>query len=218
VFPWYEVAKGEIGVKEITGDGSNPRIEEYHAATSIGASDDDVPWCASFACWCLEQAGLASTDSPAARSFLKWGRAIDEPEPGCIAVFSRGDPDGWQGHVGFWTGVQNATHLEILGGNQSNAVTKAFYPKANLLGFRMPKRKQDSTTIKASVGGMAASAGGILVAAQEIAGYVKSLFGTVSETQISAAWVIVMVLAIIGIAAFGWVYKERIKRLEETGT
>jgi len=214
--PWLQVARSQIGVTEVPGAGNNPQIVAYHAATSIGASDDEVPWCASFVNWCLKESGTPGTGSPAARSFLSWGRPIDAPVEGCLCVFSRGI-EPWQGHVGFYVG-ETTSRIRVLGGNQSNQVKVSEYPKADLLGYRMPKQKKDSTTIKASVGGMAASAGGILVAAQEIAGYVKSLFGTVSETQVSAAWVVVMVLAIVGIAAFGWVYRERVKRLKETGT
>jgi uncharacterized protein (TIGR02594 family) len=215
--PWYGKALTQIGVKEVAGDGSNPTVEAYHAATSIGASDDSVPWCASFVNWCLKEADTPGTGSPAARSFMKWGKGISKPVEGCICVFSMGDPNGWKGHVGFYV-EEDDTHISVLGGNQSDEVNISRYSKDKLLGYRLPKVQTDSTTVKASIGGAAASAGGILVAAQEIAGHVKGLFGTVSETQVSTAWVVVMVLAFIGIAAFGWVYRERIKKLRETGT
>ncbi len=54
---WMEIAKGELGVKEIPGPANNKRIVEYHR-TTIGTYPDETPWCASFTCWCMEQAGL----------------------------------------------------------------------------------------------------------------------------------------------------------------
>ncbi|MGR2462212.1 hypothetical protein ACUX4R_25305, partial [Salmonella enterica] len=46
---WMTVARGELGVKEYSGKfNNNPRILEYHKTTSLGASEDEVSWCASF--------------------------------------------------------------------------------------------------------------------------------------------------------------------------
>ena len=52
---WLRIALEEEGTFE-WADGSNPRVEQYHA-TSGGVAKDDIPWCASFVNWCLEQAG-----------------------------------------------------------------------------------------------------------------------------------------------------------------
>jgi hypothetical protein len=52
----------------------------------------------------------------------------------CIAVFSRGKG----GHVAFYVGTQGLDY-RVLGGNQADAVCVAGYPKARLLGFRVPR-------------------------------------------------------------------------------
>ena len=39
------------------------------------------------------------------------------------------------GHVAFYVG-ETATQIKVLGGNQSNSVSVANYPKSRLLGFR----------------------------------------------------------------------------------
>jgi hypothetical protein len=85
----------------------------------------------------LARAQLPNTGSLAARSYLTYGRKLDKPEPGCIVVFWRGSPTSWQGHVAFFVGDAGA-HVRVLGGNQSNAVTEASYPKSQVLGYRMP--------------------------------------------------------------------------------
>lgn len=136
---WIKVARKEIGVREYPGPKDNPRVVEYIKATSITPTmwHDETPWCASFVCWCLEQVGIRSTRRANARSYLDFGREITTPEPGCIAVFARGDHPA-QGHVGFVVGVESDGDLQILGGNQANRVCIELQPRSRLLGLRMP--------------------------------------------------------------------------------
>lgn len=137
-----EVARAELqrDVKEVPGTESNPRIVLYHSTTHGGPAPDRVPWCSSFVNYCVEQAGLAGTDSKWAKSWHEsgWGRNVsEEPEEGDIAVFERregsaqGAPRG--GHVGFWLGEQ-AGQIRLLGGNQSDRVRISTYPKAGSRG------------------------------------------------------------------------------------
>jgi len=127
---WYEIANGELGTQELPGARHNPRILEYHALTSLRASDDETPWCASFVEFCLQQAGSHGTGSAAARSYLNWGRPLTRPTIGCVAV--------WQNHVGFFAGYASDGRILVLGGNQSNRVSIAPFSAKTLLGFRWP--------------------------------------------------------------------------------
>lgn len=129
---WLAIAKKEIGIKEIM-NGDNPRIVEYHSATTLAAVEDSVYWCASFVCWCLESAGIQSTKSAWAKSYLSWGYPMDKPETGCIVIFTRGTG----GHVGFYTG-EDKEYIYVLGGNQGDQVNISPYSKANFLGYRWP--------------------------------------------------------------------------------
>jgi uncharacterized protein (TIGR02594 family) len=137
--PWLAVARAELecGVKEIAGAAHHPRILAYHAVTALRATSDEVPWCSSGACWCLEQVGVVSPRSARARDWLEWGEEISFPVPGCIAVFARGKSPS-QGHVGFVVGVEANGDLLVLGGNQHNAWTIESYPRHRLLSLRMP--------------------------------------------------------------------------------
>jgi uncharacterized protein (TIGR02594 family) len=132
----FALALNEIGTREIKGAVNNPRIVGYHQATTLRATDDETPWCASFVCWVLETCGIKSTRSAAARSFENWGQSIEleNAEPGDIAVFRRGDKP-WQGHVGFFVG-EDGDRLLVLGGNQGDRVTISSYPKDQLLSIR----------------------------------------------------------------------------------
>lgn len=135
---WFEIALDEIGETEISGPSNNPRIVEYHQATSLKASNDETPWCAAFVNWCIGSAGRIGTDSARARSFLNWGTAIalGKMQVGDIVVIERGKP--WQGHVGFLY-ASSGDRIQVLGGNQGDAVSVAWYPSARLLGIRRPK-------------------------------------------------------------------------------
>lgn len=135
-FPWMPVALAEVGVKEFTGAGDNPRIVEYLRSTNLAApssSNDETFWCSAFVNWCVERSGLEGTDSAWALSWSTWGKKLSEPKPGCIAVFTR--PGG--GHVGFFTG-QTAKDVKLLGGNQQDAVSISPRPKTRLVGYRSP--------------------------------------------------------------------------------
>ena len=98
----------------------------------------------------LERAGYASAKTLAARDFLDWGRPVEKPYPGCVAVFWRESPKSWQGHVGFYAG-QTETHILCLGGNQSDGVSITRMPRSRVLGFREPRPLATSGTVKGAV-------------------------------------------------------------------
>lgn len=134
--PWFDIAKEELGTSEVAGPGSNPRIITYDKATTLKANDDAVPWCSAFVCWCLEEAGLKSTRSARARSYLDWGVAIEKPVEGCVVILQRGDNPA-QGHVGFYT-AENDSMIQVLGGNQHDMVKMSWFKKEDVLGYRWP--------------------------------------------------------------------------------
>lgn len=137
-FPWLKVAKAEMarGVVEIAGDQDNPRIVEYHSATTLHATDDETPWCSAFANWVMKQAGIKGTGLANARSWLDWGRKLDAPVPGCVVVLKRGTSPT-SGHVGFYL-EPKGDRIAVLGGNQGNSVKVSNYLVADVLGYRLP--------------------------------------------------------------------------------
>ena len=135
---WYQIAFREMesGVDEISGPQDNPRIVEYHQATSLRATDDETPWCSSFVNWCMMKAAIQRTNSAAARSWLNWGVELENPQLGCVVVFER-TSNPTAGHVGFYHGEHNGRIL-LLGGNQSNQVSISPQSKDKWLGYRWP--------------------------------------------------------------------------------
>jgi uncharacterized protein (TIGR02594 family) len=133
---WLEIAMREIGVQEVPGPGDNPRVLEYHQTTTLKATDDAVAWCSSFVNWCMKQAGIQGSGSAAARSWLTWGKKLDGPRNGCIAVLKRGNNPN-NGHVAFYVGETNST-ISLLGGNQGDQVKVSAFPKTMVLSYRWP--------------------------------------------------------------------------------
>lgn len=133
---WMEVAKQELGQKEIPGAGSNPRIEEYHKTSTLGSKADSVPWCSSFVNFCITKSGLTGTNSALARSWVTWGQEIPSFVPGCVVVLERGESP--KGHVGFYVGM-DGNNVKLLGGNQGDAVSIASFDSARVIAKRLPQ-------------------------------------------------------------------------------
>lgn len=130
--PWLTIARKELGVHEIPGPKSEKRIIEYDKATTLKATSDEVPWCAAFVSWCLEQAGIRSTRNAAAASYEDWGEDLgDSPELGCVVVMSH--------HATFYDGYVDEDTIIGLGGNQSDMVKRSRYPVSRVISYRWPK-------------------------------------------------------------------------------
>lgn len=136
--PWASVARAEMatGVREVPGEKHQTRILEYHGTTTLKATSDEIAWCSAFANWCMLATGIVGTRLANARSWLKWGRVLTQPLPGCVAVLTRGS-DPWSGHVGFYVRT-SGTRIYLLGGNQGNAISEAPFAKSRVLGYRWP--------------------------------------------------------------------------------
>lgn len=144
---WLEVAENELGQHEVAG-AENPRILEYHATTTLHAMEDEVPWCASFVNWCIEQAGFKGTSSALAKSWLNWGHAIRSPVMGCVCVIRKKQKDLFQDtatgsysgyHVAFWL-AEKDNRVHLLGGNQSDQVKMSSFnlESYEIISYRMP--------------------------------------------------------------------------------
>lgn len=170
---WLTLARAELGVKEGAGAANNPRVVRYYDDAGHPEVDhDDVAWCAAFVGAMLKRAGLPHSGSLAARSYLTWGKAVTKPYPGCVAVFKRGK--GWQGHVCFFLS-QSAKGIQVLGGNQGDAVSIMWMSPADLLGYREPVTVGNSRTLRA--GGAALGLTGAVVLAEPFSEAVSWLGG-----------------------------------------
>jgi uncharacterized protein (TIGR02594 family) len=133
---WLQLARADIGLREVPGAPTAPRIAGWLAKLRAWWRDDETPWCGvAVAGWML-QAGI--DDMPKhwyrARGWLDWGLPLEQPAVGAVVVFAR---EGG-GHVGLVVGRDHLGRLLVLGGNQGNAVSIAPFETTRVLGYRWP--------------------------------------------------------------------------------
>ena len=137
--PWITLARTKMGLHEVTNKKSLMDFLKLGKGT-IG-DPAKTAWCGDFVETCIavslpKEPMLANPY--AAINWLKFGKSTTG-RLGAILVFHRGDPKDWQGHVGFYVG-EDATHYQVLGGNQSNSVCISRIAKNRLRpdGIRWP--------------------------------------------------------------------------------
>lgn len=133
-----EAAGRHLGVAEWPGAQHNPVIQAMFAAVGHSPNEaDETPWCAAFVGAVLAELSLPHTGRLNARSYLEWGVPVGAAEvrAGDVVILWRGQPSGWQGHVGFVVRF-DGDRVIVRGGNQGNRVSDAGYPVARVLGYR----------------------------------------------------------------------------------
>lgn len=144
---WLLIAESHIGEKEIHGAKHNPLILLMWKVLGLPFKDDETPWCAGAAGYCLEEAGYRSTRSGMARSYEKYGEECDPDRDGAILVFSRGRaylrngrPSPY-GHVAFRARVEprDKSVIPALGGNQGDEYCIKQYARRKLITARWPR-------------------------------------------------------------------------------
>lgn len=126
------------GTREVKGEESDPFIIECIDSCEHDPSlleDSTTAWCSAFINKVCKDNCLEHTNSLSARSWLKVGEEIENPEIGDVCILWRSSPKSWKGHVGLFLRMDD-TKIWILGGNQKNKVSIQYYPKSRLLGYR----------------------------------------------------------------------------------
>jgi uncharacterized protein (TIGR02594 family) len=130
-----DALSGLRGASTTSPQGS-AMIQKYLKDGGVGLNPQQLAWCAAAVNSSMVQAGVKGTGSNMAKSFLNWGSPVDTPSPGDVAVFSRGDPNGPLGHVGFYNGTDESGNIRVLGGNQGKSVKESSFPASQLLAYR----------------------------------------------------------------------------------
>ncbi len=130
-----EEALNQFGHKEIPGDKHNHEIVKFFTEIGFDIQNDETAWCSAFVNWVAMKAGLERTKKLNAKSWLGIGDEVKEPMIGDIAIFHRGDPQSWQGHVGIYIN-KIGYNIYVLSGNQGNRVSIAPYKENRLIGYR----------------------------------------------------------------------------------
>lgn len=138
--PWILEAKKVEGLHE---------RRDHKALSKYLASDGETlgdpaknPWCGDMVQTVF---ALSLPDEPlpinpyASISWLKFGVECD-PQMYALAVFWRGTPNGWKGHVG-WIIGEHGDYYVVFGGNQKDSVciTSIHKDRLRKRGCRWPK-------------------------------------------------------------------------------
>jgi uncharacterized protein (TIGR02594 family) len=136
--PWILWAKNQLGIKELPGAGDNPEIISWLKLTTLPKEywHDATAWCAVFINAGFFLNGIKGLRSARARDWLEFGRPAKSPEIGDVVVFQWDDGSN---HVAYFLALED-DRVQVIGGNQSNAVTETTYPLRNVAGFRRPPR------------------------------------------------------------------------------
>jgi uncharacterized protein (TIGR02594 family) len=132
---WLSIARRFLGTREVKGPAHSPVIIGWLVKLGAWWRDDETPWCGVFAGAVLKEAGLAIPSAYyRAKAWEAWGSPLAAPVVGCIVTFTR---EGG-GHVGFVVGQDQAGRLQVLGGNQGDAVTIATFDRGRVTSYRWP--------------------------------------------------------------------------------
>lgn len=138
---YYAYAKSLVGLKEVPGPASNPKILAMIRQWLPSADDDSTTaWCGALVAHVMAEFGYPIAEHPLlARSWMHVYREVpyDQAREGDLAVLWRGAPSDWRGHVAFVDGADK-DQISLLGGNQSNAVTIEQYGANRVLGVYRP--------------------------------------------------------------------------------
>ena len=131
----------------VHNDGDDPGIDLVTDATPgsriaaearrwIGTNPTARPtlWCARFMNFVLERVGLPGTASDLAKSFASYGKPLEGPEVGAIAVMERKGG----GHVGVVSGFDKDGDPIIISGNHSRRVAESVYARSRIIAYVSP--------------------------------------------------------------------------------
>lgn len=135
---WVGIARGDIGLREIPGAPTAPKIGAWLAKLGAWWRDDETPWCGTAAAAWMDACGIKPAKNWfRAKAWLDWGTPIGSPVVGAVVVFDRAGG----GHVGLVIGRDQTGRLLVLGGNQGNAVSIAPFDSARVIGYRWPTER-----------------------------------------------------------------------------
>ncbi len=138
--PWLAEIDAVLGWHEVR---DNRKLADWLASDGVVYAEDPATYA-----YCAEgiQTAIARClphepipkGYPASRNWVNFGIEVP-PQDGAILALHNGDPKDWRGHLTVCIG-QSENHFLCQGFNQSNMVSKAWFPKSRLRahGSRWP--------------------------------------------------------------------------------
>ena len=118
------------GLSEVPGEVDDPTIKAWFAEMGFPQEHDETSWCSLLMNITCKHLGFPYTGKLNARSWMRIGKQVLFPDIGDLSIFYRVKRTSWQGHIGCFAGWNLAKDkIWTLGGNQSNKICHAAYPK-----------------------------------------------------------------------------------------
>ena len=160
---WLSEMRAITGVSEQAGTANEPKIlamRDFIAKTFPDMAKycsqynhDSIPWCGLAAAYCMARANIrppfGSIDTDRFLWARSWGddpvfgTVLKTPKIGCVVVLTRSGG----GHVTFYESTAGTNYV-CRGGNQSDAVNTASYPKSSVLALVWPHEPKPITPPK----------------------------------------------------------------------
>jgi len=142
--PWFAEARKQLA-DDISETKNPDRIRTYFDATDHGSVGGTIPpWCGAFAAFCMKSsASPVPKGSALAASWKSWGsRSLpvgsNDIPVGAVVVLTPSEGTRGSGHVGFFSKFSpDAKKIELLGGNQSDAVKFSQFPITRVAAIRV---------------------------------------------------------------------------------
>lgn len=123
-----DVARRFDGYSEGSDAQASALKSLFAQGAGISLDPQTTAWCAAFASAAIGLAGGKPPKYTAAKDFLGYGTATDQPKVGDLVVMKN--------HVGFYEGDNGDGTISVYGGNQSNSVKSSNFAKSGVLGYR----------------------------------------------------------------------------------
>jgi uncharacterized protein (TIGR02594 family) len=151
--PWLNEMRAITGLSEKPGTADEPKIlamasyiaKQHPEMANYCAQyiHDSIPWCGLCEAYCMTRAGIRPPFGKTDTDRFLWARAwaddpefpkLSKPKLGCVVVMTRSGG----GHVTTYES-DAGSNIKCRGGNQSDAITLASYPKSSVIAYVWPK-------------------------------------------------------------------------------
>jgi len=151
--PWWTEMKLITGMTETPGEADNPKIlamADFIAKTFPDMASycaqythDSIPWCGLTEAYCMARCGIRppfkkGSDTDCFLWAESWASdpnfiKLSTPRPGCLVYMTRSGG----GHITTFE-EDLGSSIKARGGNQSDAITLATFPKSNIKAYVWP--------------------------------------------------------------------------------
>jgi uncharacterized protein (TIGR02594 family) len=144
--PWLQVAQAEMAMG-VSGQSAPARIRSYFAAIPQNIGSAIPAWCGAFAAFCMKQSANGNTvpgGAAIAANWKSWGSqsiplgSHDLPVGAVVVLTEVPTATGPHGHVAFFSAFdESGRNVQLLGGNQSDAVKISSFPITRVAAIRV---------------------------------------------------------------------------------